>query len=119
MFPGPYEDEIETNAGPTPQISFDLAGEQKSEKGMSEGPDCGIPPTLIAGSPTNGKMNRAIRFQSSLRVNGTTGWKFRRKRVLSNGAMWFCQLNWNGMLTRLAIGLASCFATSAASSPSA
>jgi hypothetical protein len=107
------------NAGPTPQISFDLEGERKSERVMSEVPDCGIPPTLIAGCPTNGKMNRAIRFQSSLRVKGTTGWKFSRKRVLSNGAMWFSQLNWNGMLTRLAIGLESCFATSEASSLSA
>src|SRR5262249_34828687 len=101
------------NTGPTPQISFECAGEKNTEAVMSEVPDSGIPLAVSAGAPTNGRMNRKIRFQSSFSVIGTTGWTFSTKAVLSNGAMCANQLNWNGMLTMLAIGLASCFATSA------
>src|SRR5690242_19237346 len=95
------------NAGPTPQINFDFEGERNSESVMSEVPDSGNPPILVTGSPRNGRMNRKIRFQLSFSVIGTTGWTFSRNRVLSNGPMCTCQLNWNGMLTRFAIGLAS------------
>src|SRR5262249_2731677 len=88
-----------TNTGPTPQISFECAGEKKSEAVMSEVPDCGNPFVVSAGASADGRMNRRMRFQSSFNVNGTTGWKFSTKPVLSNGAMWAYQLNWNGMLT--------------------
>src|SRR5215475_3534432 len=81
------------NAGPTPQISFDFEGEKNSESVMSEVPDSGNPPLVVTGWLRNGRMNRMIRFQLSFSVIGTTGWKFSRKRVLSNGAMCTCQLN--------------------------
>src|SRR5215510_3735374 len=103
------------NTGPTPQISFECAGEKNTEAVMSEVPDSGIPFAVSAGAPTNGRMNRRIRFQSSFSVIGTTGWKFSTKAVLSNGAMCAAQLNWSGILTMFAIGLANCFDTSAAS----
>src|SRR5215813_5918550 len=93
------------NTGPTPQIHFPCAGEKNTEAVISDVPFSGMPFVVSAGAPTNGRMNRRIRFQSLFSVNGTTGWKFRSNPVLSNGAMGPAQLNWNGMLTMFAIGL--------------
>src|SRR5215831_1730757 len=64
--------------GPIPQINaLGLAGDRNAVKLISLSPKLPLPPGTDLGCHTNGKIVRVMRFQSRVRVNGTTGWMLR------------------------------------------
>ena len=80
--------------GPTPQMNpRGCAGEKKNEARMSLTPNVAAPPATSGGWLTSGVITRAMRFHFGFRVNGTTGWMLRMKRVFLFGLTPFSQLN--------------------------
>src|SRR5215472_10558107 len=63
------------NAGPIPQTkSPGLAGDRNAVKLISLNPKLPLPPGTKLGCHTNGMIVRVMRFQSRVKVIGTTGW---------------------------------------------
>jgi hypothetical protein len=74
-------------------------------------------PGASAGCQVSGKIVRVIRFQSSLRWIGTTGWMFRMFWVPFNGPKLKLVLFWNGTLIKSATGFCNSLASSVALLP--
>src|SRR5579885_1164984 len=100
-------------AGPAPQNHFPgCAGERNRDALVLPRPKLDSPPGDSAGSQVSGMMVRVIRFQSSLKWKGITGWMLSTSWVPSKGPTPKFVLLWNGTLMRSATGFCSFFARS-------
>src|SRR5216683_697099 len=101
--------------GPTPQINFPgFAGDRNAVKLMLLRPKLPLPPGVKLGCDTSGMIVRVMRFQSWLKVIGTTGWMLRTFWVLPlllGGPFPKLVLFWNGTLTTLATGFCAILAS--------
>src|SRR5713101_8674934 len=106
--------------GPMPQINFPgFAGDRNAVKLMLLRPKLSLPPAVKLGCDISGMIVRVMRFQSWLKVIGTTGWMLRTFWVLPlllGGPFPKLVLFWNGALTTLATGFCASLASISSSS---
>ena len=72
-------------AGPTPRTIPSIFGEKKKVCSVSPNPICSPTPGADSVWEITGTMVRMIRFQSSFRCSGTTGWTLSVTRSPSEG----------------------------------
>ena len=101
-------------AGPTPQVMPPFEGLRNAVTTESPNPDSEVLAPVRSNCDATGTMVRVIRFQSSDNRKGTTGWMLSTILEPLFAPMPRSQLLWKGTLMRLAIGLASRLASSAA-----